>query len=107
MPAVTLPEIREHLSLTPGVAEEDNAMLERLAAAAQGHVESWLGYTLAARYGSGALPPVPEALRQAILLLVATWFEHRESINATGRPAVVPHGLEAILDAHRDWSFFA
>lgn len=106
MPVVTLPEIREHLSLTPGVAEEDGAMLERLAAAAQGYCETWLGYTLVSRYGSGSLPPVPEALRQAVLQLTATWYEHREPLSAD-RLGAVPHGLDAILEAHRDWSFFA
>lgn len=106
MPVVTLAEIREHLSLTPGVAEEDAAMLDRQAAAAQGYVESWLGYTLATRYGSGTLPAVPEALRQAILQLVATWYENRESVSAD-RMTAAPHGLEQILDAYRDRSFWA
>lgn len=97
---VALSDLRSHLGLTDGVAEDDDPMLERMLAAAKGLVEATLGYALADRYPDGH----PEALDVAALQIAATWYERRESVTAeTVRN--LPFAAEAILDAYRDRSF--
>ena len=44
---------------------------------------------------------VPATLRQAMLLLVAHWYEHREPVLLDGRAVKVPHSVAALLGAHR------
>ncbi len=53
-----------------------------------------------AGYGSAG-DDVPPPLRQAILMLVAHWYEHREAVAAAGG-APVPKGLEALIAPYRE-----
>lgn len=41
---------------------------------------------------------IPDSTRAAILMLVAGWYENRESISADGSYMVVPLGVQALLD---------
>ena len=107
MPIVTLAELRGHLGLTAGVAEADDAMLERNIAAAQGFIESWLGHRIAERYGGDGQEPVPDALRLAVLQLAAWWYEHREAATRGERAVPAPFAVRDIIDAYRDRSFWA
>jgi hypothetical protein len=107
MPIVNLTELREHLSLTPGVAVEDNAMLERNIAAAQGFIESWLGFKIVERYGGEDQEPIPDALKLAVLQLAAWYFEHREAATRGERAAPAPFAVRDIVDTYRDRSFWA
>lgn len=58
--------------------------------------------------GFGAAADVPQSLRQAVLLLVGTWYENREGIATSG---AVPHAVPFAVDAlvmnyhHRVWSY--
>ncbi len=40
---------------------------------------------------------VPAPLRQAVMMLVAHWYELREPVSFGGATQTVPHGLEALL----------
>ena len=52
--------------------------------------------TFAAGYGAPA--DVPAAIRQAMLLLVTQWYEHRQ---VTGTGTALPFAVEAMLAPHR------
>lgn len=50
------------------------------------------------RFVAGYLPEaVPEPLRQAILLLVGHWYEHREAVDARGSAAEVPMAFDPLV----------
>lgn len=101
MHVVTTAELAEHLNLPSLTEVADGAMLDRLAAAAQGYVETHLGFTFADRFDEH---PPPEPLVQAILTLAAHWYEHREAASPE-RAYAVPFGVEEIISAYREWSF--
>lgn len=54
----------------------------------------------AAGYGTDAAD-VPTDLRQALLVLVAYWFEHRDAVIMAGSGSVVPSGFERMLAPYR------
>jgi len=49
--------------------------------------------------GYGAATAVPQAIKQAILLLVGSWYENREEIAAVEMKPI-PRGAEALLDMY-------
>lgn len=52
--------------------------------------------------GFGAEPgDVPADIRQALLVLVAYWYEHRDAVIVAGSGAVVPSGFERLMAAHK------
>lgn len=56
--------------------------------------------------GYGAATAVPKWAKQAILLLVGTWYMQRESITVDQRESLaVPHTVELLLAPHKVWSF--
>ena len=55
---------------------------------------------IVAGYGPAATD-VPQALRHAILLLMAHWFEHREPIAMGSGAVMVPGGVDAIVSSYR------
>lgn len=111
MAYVTTDQIRDQLSLTDDMASANAALLTRKLAAAQGHVERMLGYTLAARFIDPEAEPVPDddrepfpaPLGEAILQLIAWWFENRETAGPGARE--VPFGVRELITEYREWSF--
>ena len=53
-----------------------------------------------AGYGDGATD-VPEDIRQALLLLVGSFYEHREDLVAGPAPTALPRGAMALLHPYR------
>ena len=52
--------------------------------------------------GYGTEPgDVPADLRQAMLVLVAYWYEHRDAVIVAGSGAVVPTGFDRLVTQHR------
>jgi uncharacterized phiE125 gp8 family phage protein len=51
--------------------------------------------------GYGGASAVPQAIKQAILLLVGHWYAHRESVAHAQTVIEVPQGVEALLWAYR------
>lgn len=47
---------------------------------------------------------IPEAIKHAALLLIATWFDRRAS-TAEGQVSEVPHAVDALLSNHRNFAF--
>jgi uncharacterized phiE125 gp8 family phage protein len=56
-----------------------------------------------AGYGAAAAN-VPQAIRQAILLLVGHWYANREAVGA-GTLAPLPMAVDALLAPYRNWWF--
>ncbi len=52
--------------------------------------------------GFGSEPgDVPADIRQALLVLVAYWFEHRDAVIVAGSGSVVPTGFDLLVSRHR------
>ena len=52
--------------------------------------------------GFGAEPEdVPADIRQALLVLVGYWFEHRDAVIVAGSGAVVPSGFDRLVAGHK------
>ncbi len=99
----TLSDLKEHLSCTDDIGVTDDSMLTRILSAAESFVERKLGATFAATYGGVDQPAIPDALRQAVLMLAAHWYENREAtVEALKEP---PFGVSEILREFREWSF--
>lgn len=95
-------ELAAHLN---GFDDGDLAMVERRLLAAQNLIERQLGFKIASRFGGEEQEPVPEALRHAVLLLVAHWYENREAtlVGVSAQP--LPFGVGDIVAEFRDYSF--
>ena len=74
--------------------------LVRIAGVASGLAANGLEIDFAAGYGPAATD-VPEPLRQAILMLVGHWFEHREAARIGAIAAPVALGVEALAAPYR------
>lgn len=92
MPFVTVPELKAQLNLDHDL---DDALLSHQIEAAEAHVASFIGSPLTA--------PLPAAIRQAVLMLAAYWYETRETAQAGGAPSAVPFGVYDLLQPHRVW----
>ena len=52
--------------------------------------------------GFGSDPDdVPADLKQAMLGLVAHWYEHRDAVIVAGSGALVPSGFDRLVAAHK------
>lgn len=54
--------------------------------------------------GRESAAAVPEAIRQAALLLVGHYYENREEVTIGDPPAQIPMGADALLAPFRRWS---
>lgn len=99
----TLADLKAHLSFTDDIGNTDDAMLTRILAAAEGFVERKLGFTFAATYGGAGQEAVPDALRQAVLMLAAHWYDNREAVGEAAREP--PFSVSEIITEFREWTF--
>ncbi|MCR5856573.1 head-tail connector protein [Mesorhizobium sp. J428] len=98
--ALDLAGMKAHCNVT---GTTDDAVLTRLLAAAQKHVERLLGYALS---DTVALPGgAPEDLEHAIYMLAADWYSNREAtlVGVTAQP--IPFGVASIVAEHRRYTF--
>jgi hypothetical protein len=101
---VALSDIKNDLGLDPGATDQD-ARLERLIKAARRSVEKRIGYSIV-----GDAPTIPvddiDVVRQAICLIVATWFALPEGVSVDGRAGSVelPLGVTWLLDPVAKWA---
>jgi uncharacterized phage protein (predicted DNA packaging) len=92
----TLTEFKEQLSFTDALGPVDDGLLTRILGAAEGFVAARLGRALDAN--------TPEAVRHAVLMVAAHWYENREaSIDANLRS--IPFGVDDIIREYRSWVF--
>lgn len=94
MVAVTVEQAKVHCRVD---FDDDDDYLAELIEAAEGHLES-IGVDMEA-------DPLPAPIVQAVLLLVAHWYEHREAVvMAAGNssPAVVPFAVDSLTAPFRE-----
>jgi len=104
MAAVTLEQLKEQISFTDDIGEADDALLTAKLNAAQGFIESQLGFTMQSRFTDEG-DEIPPALSQAILQLAAWWYDQRETANVGNIVSEVPFGVTEIVTSYRDWCF--
>lgn len=95
---VTAEEIIEHIR---GDEVVDETAATRLGESAQSHIESLLGFAIEDEFETAH---IPAALKQAVLMLCAHWYENRESVLVGLSVQQVPDGLWAIVNEHREWT---
>lgn len=99
---VTLDEIKQQLNQTLDV---DDALIQRKAEAAQNHLENLLGFKIETRFGGQDQDPAPPVLKECVCLLAAHWYENREAALVGVNAQTLPHGVDAIVNEYRDWSW--
>lgn len=99
---VTLDEMKGQLNLT---GDEDNDLVSGKIKAAQGHIETLLGFKLGATYGGAGQDEVPDALKEAVMQLAAHWYENREATIVGVGIQHVPYSIQEIVREYRKWSF--
>lgn len=55
--------------------------------------------------GYGDASKVPQRIKQAMLLLVSTWYENREPMMPGGNMTELPFAVSALLDGCRVWGY--
>lgn len=103
MAIVELADVKDHLAFTDDIGSVDDGLLSRKIDAAQNHVERLLGYAIEDTFGGEGQDPVPPALEEAVLQLVAHWYEHREAAGDALRE--LPFGFAEIVQAYRGYTF--
>lgn len=103
---VTLDDCKLHLGFTADDNVDDLLITEK-AEAAQSHLERRLGYRLDERYpptdDSPASSTVPEDLKEAVLSLMAHYYENREGSLVGVSGQTTPLSVVEIIRAYRDW----
>jgi uncharacterized phiE125 gp8 family phage protein len=93
MPVDNVPYLQSQLNLEHD--SYDYQLLTEKMEAAQAYCASYIGAPIP--------DPAPAAIRQAVLMLAAYWYEMREAATTGGNPYVVPFGVHDLLQAHRRW----
>jgi hypothetical protein len=101
MAVLDLPRLKAQLSFTDDVGSEDDALLDSLALAAEGHIERLLGYRMEETFPD----VVPEPLVEACAQLAAWWYLQRETATLDERPVEVPFGVREIVAEFREYTF--
>lgn len=87
---VTFPELRSQLHLD---CDHDDALLAQNIETAEGDCASFVGGWIT--------DPTPAAVKQAVIMLAAYWYELREAAFIGGSPYQVAFGLHDLLQTHR------
>lgn len=97
--------VEQYLGFISGATPGDDLLVtDRLIAAAQNQIERLLGYRVLDLYGGENQDAVPPALVQAGCMLVAHWFEQRETAAERGL-SEVPFGVQDIVAEFREFTF--
>jgi uncharacterized phage protein (predicted DNA packaging) len=88
---ISLPEAKRHLRVE---FDEDDELIQGLIVAAREYAEGFLNRPLAAEEDEEQ-PEVKQKWKQAMLLLIGHWYEHREEVGVQMQK--VPMGAEALL----------
>lgn len=105
---VTLAQMKEHLNLTEDLGTADDALIGRILAAAQNHVERLLGFKIEVNFPPTGTPPVsdvPAALVECVCQLAAHWYENREATLVGVSAQELPFGVWEIVREYREYSF--
>ena len=105
---VTTAQMKDHLNITADLGTDDDALILRMVAAAQGYIERLLGFAIETTYppaGTPAVLTVPPALVQCVCMLAAHWYENREATLVGVTAQELPFGVWEIVREYREYSF--
>ena len=93
---VSVVEQKLHMNIEEDFLDDD-PVISAYIAAAESYTTALLGENVA------AMTPVPGALRQAIRMLAAHYYENREASAFDGRANELPFGFLALVAPYRRW----
>ncbi|WP_275789107.1 head-tail connector protein [Pararhizobium gei] len=99
MTIIDIPRAKAQLNI---LDDQDDVLIGRKIAAAESFINRRLGFDMAVKYGDS---DVPADLQEAILQLVAHWYENREAVLIGISSQALPSGLDDIIRDYRNWSF--
>ena len=94
--SVTLEAAKAHLNIT---GTDDDALISSKIEAAEGWASNYIGTPIA------ELDPFPAPVGEAVLQLVAHWYEQREAAIAGVAMEEAPFSVIDILRPYRKWAF--
>lgn len=103
MAIVTVDQVKDQIGWTSDMGSLDDELLLAKIAAAQDHIERWLGFKVRDRFGGDLQEPVPPSIIEAVCQLAALWYDSRDGGADQFRP--LPFGISQIIDSYREWSF--
>lgn len=99
--------IKQHCKIEPDITDEDELLLIYAGAAGR-YVENYTGRKLYKTNTDPGLETYPDHLlldddiRTAMLLLIAHWYEHRETVQVDGKtPHTLPLAVDSLLQPHK------
>lgn len=100
MAYITIDEIKQHLNIEKDFTEDDK-YIQQLQEAATDAIELNCDITLSdLEDEEGNLPP---AIKQAIMILVANFYNNRESVTSASAN-IIPYSLQYLVDLYKDYS---
>lgn len=99
MAIITLEDAKAHLNITD---DTDDDLIQAKIDAATAYLNSFVGYDIETKYGTGIPADLEEACRQ----LVAGWYENRESMVIGSSIAMeLPIGVSDVINSYRTWAW--
>ena len=96
MSVVTVADQKTHMNVD---FDDDDTLIASKIDAAENYVADLIGENLS------AMASVPEALKEAVRMLAAHFYENREASSIDGRSHELPFGFMALVTPHRTWGF--
>lgn len=96
MSIVNLEDQKRHMNVD---FDDDDALISDEIDAAESYTTELVGSDIA------SMSPVPGALRQAIMMLAAHFYENREAASFDGRANQLPFGFLGLVSPYRSWGF--
>ncbi len=91
---VSLAEAKAHLRVEH---DDEDKLIQGLISTAREYCEGFQNVTLIPGEDDPEPPPVSFRVKQAILLLVGHWYEHREGVNVGNIVSDIPLGVASLL----------
>lgn len=105
MAILTVAQLKEQINFSADLGSDDDALLGRKIAAAQGYIERQLGFRIEERFGDAGEEEVPAVLVEAVSQLAAHWYENREASLIGVSAQDLPFGIWAIINEYREFTF--
>lgn len=96
MSIISVEDAKAHMNVS---IDDDDTLIAAKIEAAEAFIDRWLKEPMA------DMEEVPADLKQAVLMLVAHFYENREATVVGVSADEVPLGIWDIVNQHREWAF--